>query len=131
MHFDICRDRTTDTSREILVNGKIMYVAIVFPLINVYRDFYRDINDGSYFRNHSLFSQQEHALQTQFYYDDFDTAKPLGSKKEVHKRGCICFIQDICHQSIIVCKTEHSSSSSVSYRGLIEIWVRFYSKATC
>ncbi len=54
--------------------------------------FYRDVNDGFYFRNHSLFSQQEHALQIQLYYDDSETANPLGSKKGVHKLGCIYFI---------------------------------------
>lgn len=54
--------------------------------------FYRDINDGLYFRKHSLFSQQEHALQIQLYYDDFETANPLGSKKGVHNLGCIYFI---------------------------------------
>lgn len=54
--------------------------------------FYTDVNDGSYFRNHTLFSQQQHALQIQLYYDDFETANPLVSKKGVHKLGCIYFI---------------------------------------
>lgn len=54
--------------------------------------FYRDISDGSYFKNRSLFSQQEPALQIQLYYDDFETANPLGSKKGVHKLGCVYFI---------------------------------------
>lgn len=54
--------------------------------------FYRDLNDGSYFKNHRLFSQQEHALQIQLYYDDFKSANPLGSKKGVHKLGCIYFV---------------------------------------
>ena len=32
------------------------------------------------------------ALLIQLYYDDFETANPLGSKKGVHKLGCIYFI---------------------------------------
>lgn len=52
---------------------------------------YKDINDGLYFQNHPLFSQQRHALQILLYYDDFETANPLGSKKEIHKLGCVYF----------------------------------------
>lgn len=46
--------------------------------------FYSKINDGSYFKNSDLFSQQEHDLQIQPYYDDFETANPLGSRKGVY-----------------------------------------------
>ena len=52
---------------------------------------YQDINDGLYFRNHPLFSQHRHALQILLYYDDFETANPLGSKKGIHKLGCVYF----------------------------------------
>ncbi|XP_041935316.1 uncharacterized protein LOC121697735 [Alosa sapidissima] len=52
---------------------------------------YKDINDGLYFQNHPLFSQKRHALQILLYYDDFETANPLGSKKGVHKLGCVYF----------------------------------------
>ncbi|CAI5671395.1 unnamed protein product [Oreochromis niloticus] len=52
---------------------------------------YKDINDGLYFQNHPLFSQQKYALQILLYYDDFETANPLGSKKGIHKLGCIYF----------------------------------------
>lgn len=31
-------------------------------------------------------------MQIQLYYDDFETANPLGSKKGVHKLGCVYFI---------------------------------------
>ncbi|XP_053475799.1 uncharacterized protein LOC128605004 [Ictalurus furcatus] len=51
----------------------------------------KDINDGSYFQNHALFSQQKHALQILLYYNDFETANPLGSKRGIHKLGCIYF----------------------------------------
>jgi len=38
-----------------------------------------------------FFSQQRHALQILLYYDDFETANPLGSKKGIHKLGCVYF----------------------------------------
>lgn len=108
VRFDTRRDRTTGTYRQVPVQDKFMYVPIMGSLASMFRNselcnsflkakphqegFYRDINDGSYFRNHTLFSQQEHALQIQIFYDDFETANPLSSKKGVHKLGCIYFI---------------------------------------
>ena len=54
-----------------------------FQQVKLHEDgIFKDINDGSYFRNHTSFSQQKHALQIQRYYDDFETANPLGSKKK-------------------------------------------------
>lgn len=106
--FDTCKDQTTGTYRQVPVNDKFMYLPITGSLSSMFRNselcsifqkakahqegYYRDINDCSYFRNHSLFSQQEHALQIQLYYDDFETPNPLGSKKGVHQLGCIYFI---------------------------------------
>lgn len=94
LRYDVCRDKTTGTYRQVPVNNKFMYVPIIGSITSMFRNselcsnfqqakpyqegFYRDINDGSYFRNHSLFSQQKHALQIQLYYDDFETANPLG-----------------------------------------------------
>ncbi|XP_026018914.1 uncharacterized protein LOC113019411 [Astatotilapia calliptera] len=108
VRFDVRKDRTTGTYRQVPVNDKFMYVPIMGSLSSMFRNselcssfqkkklnmegLYRDLNDGSYFKNHSLFSQQEHALQIQLYYDDFETANPLGSKKGVHKLGCIYFV---------------------------------------
>ncbi|XP_042070926.1 uncharacterized protein LOC106632482 [Haplochromis burtoni] len=108
VRFDVRKDRTTGTYRQVPVNDKFMYIPIMGSLSSMFRNgelcssfqktklnmegLYRDLNDGSYFKNHSLFSQQEHALQIQLYYDDFETANPLGSKKAVHKLGCIYFV---------------------------------------
>jgi len=55
-------------------------------------DTYHDFCDGSYFKTHPLFSAKRLALQIQLYYDDFETANPLGSKRGIHKIGCIYFI---------------------------------------
>lgn len=52
-------------------------------------DIYEDICDGEYIKTHS---QDKHALQLQLYYDDFETTNHLGSKKGIHKLGCIYFI---------------------------------------
>lgn len=53
---------------------------------------YEDFKDGSYFKTHPLFSKHTNALQIQLYYDDFETANPLGSKHSIHKLGCLYFI---------------------------------------
>lgn len=55
------------------------------------RDVYSDFCDGTYFKTNPLFSVSEHALQLQVYYDDSETANPLGSKQGVHKLGCSYF----------------------------------------
>lgn len=107
VRFDTRRDRTSGIYRQVPVNDKVMYVPIMGSLSSMFRNrevceafqrakshqegFYTDVNDGSYFRNHTLFSQED-ALQIQLYYDDFETANPLGSKKGVNKLGCIYFI---------------------------------------
>lgn len=36
-----------------------------------------------------MFTAKRHALQIQLYYDDFETANPLGSKRGIHKIGCL------------------------------------------
>ena len=107
VRYDLRKDRTGLYS-QVPVNDKFMYVPILgtlesmftnrelcncFQQVKLHEDgIFRDINDGSYFRNHSLFAHQEHALQIQLYYDDFETANPLGSKKGIHKLGCFYFI---------------------------------------
>lgn len=44
-----------------------------------------DFSDGSCFKTHPLFTTKRHALQIQIYYDDFETANPLGSKCGIYK----------------------------------------------
>ena len=39
-----------------------------------------------------MFSAKRLALQIQVYYDDLETANPLGSKRGIHKIGCIYFV---------------------------------------
>lgn len=55
-------------------------------------DTFTDFSDGSYFKTHPLFATKKNALQIQIYYDDFETANPLGSKRGIHKIGCLYFI---------------------------------------
>lgn len=55
-------------------------------------DLLTDLNDGSYFKSHPLFSTKKHAFQIQLYYDDFEPANPLGSKRGIHKIGCLYFV---------------------------------------
>lgn len=107
MRYDMRKDKTTGVYSQVPVNDKFMYVPILrtleslftnselchcFQQVKIIQDsIYRDINDGSYFKKHTLFGH-EHALQVQLYYDDFETANPLGSKKGIHKLGCVYFI---------------------------------------
>ncbi|XP_052003178.1 uncharacterized protein LOC127658113 [Xyrauchen texanus] len=58
---------------------------------STFSDIYSDFCDGAYFKSNPLFSSFKHALQIQVYYDDFETANPLGSKQGVHKLGCLYF----------------------------------------
>jgi len=108
VRFDVRRDRTTGVYNQIPVTDKFVYVPILGTLKSMFKNseicecflqakqeeegFFKDICDGSYFKKNDLFCQQKHALQIQLYYDDFETANPLGSKKGIHKLGCIYFI---------------------------------------
>lgn len=58
-------------------------------------DTYADFCDGSYFKSHPLFSTKSHALQIQIYYDDFETANPLGSKRGIHKIGLYFIVRNL------------------------------------
>ena len=56
------------------------------------RGVYQDFCDGSYFKSHPLFSNIENALQIQLFFDEFETANPLGSKHGIDKIGSIYFV---------------------------------------
>lgn len=108
VRFDLRRDRTTGVYHQIPVTDKFVYVPILGTIKSMFRNcelnefflqtkqqtegIYRDVCDGQYFKSNDLFSKQKYALQIQIYYDDFETANPLGSKKGIHKLGCIYFI---------------------------------------
>ena len=47
----------------------------------------RDYCDGSFYKNHPLFSKDKAALQIIVYYDDIEVANPLGSRAGNHKLG--------------------------------------------
>lgn len=51
---------------------------------------YKDFCDGSYFKAHSFFSNNENAFT--IFFDEFETANPLGSKHGIHKIGNIYFV---------------------------------------
>lgn len=107
VRLDVRRDRITGVYSEVPVTDKYMYVPILSSLKSMFKNndlkdaflqdnlsekgIYKDIRDGSYFQNHPLFAQQRHALQLLIYYDDFETANPLGSKRGIHKLGCVYF----------------------------------------
>ena len=49
--------------------------------------FLHDFSDGSFFKEHPLFSVDPHALQIVVYYDEVEPANPLGSYRGKHKLG--------------------------------------------
>jgi len=47
----------------------------------------KDFCDGSFYKNHPLFSSNSTALQIMTYFDEVDVCDPLGSKSSKHKIG--------------------------------------------
>ena len=47
----------------------------------------KDFRDGSFHREHPVFSSHPQALQVIIYYDDIEVANPLGAKAGNHKLG--------------------------------------------
>jgi len=46
-----------------------------------------DYCDSEQFSNHPLFTEDNHALQINLYYDDLEVCNALGSKTKIHKLG--------------------------------------------
>ncbi|RVE61678.1 hypothetical protein OJAV_G00174850 [Oryzias javanicus] len=108
VRYDTRRNQKSGTYDQVPVKDTFIYVPILDSLKFMCKnpeicaflkkecvsepDTYHDFCDGSYFKTHPLFSVKKHALQIQLYYDDFETSNPLGSKRGIHKIGCIYFI---------------------------------------
>lgn len=52
---------------------------------------YQDFCGRKYYKHHPLYSKSKNSLQIQVYFDEFETANPLGSKQGIHKLGCLYF----------------------------------------
>ena len=105
--FDSRRNKSTGTYDQVIITDKFSYVPILETLKNILDNpeltnlfkprhipkegVYTDIRDAKYFKENLLFSKENDALQIQLFYDDFETANPLGSKKGIHKLGAIYF----------------------------------------
>lgn len=53
--------------------------------------FLRDYCDGSFCKNHPLFSDEDTALQIVAYFDELEVTNPIGSYVNTHKLGCLFF----------------------------------------
>lgn len=107
IRFDNRRNKSTGTYDQKVVTDKFAYIPILetlkcilsnpnlndmFKCNHTPKDgVYVDLKDGSYIKRHPLFSRENDALQIQLFFDEFETANPLGSKKGVHKLGAIYF----------------------------------------
>lgn len=105
--FDSRRSKTTGIYEQVIITDKFAYIPILETLkaiicnpnlsviINTKQPqkegLYADLVDANFFNENPLFSMNKDALQIQLFYDDFETANPLGSKKGVHKLGAIYF----------------------------------------
>ncbi|KAI7811169.1 hypothetical protein IRJ41_011241 [Triplophysa rosa] len=107
LKFNSRLNRVTRTYDQIPVTDKLIYVPLLDTLQFIFRNseinehmsnpsksngVYKDFCDGSYYKNHPLFSKQPYALQIQLFFDEFESANPLGSKHGIHKIGAIYFI---------------------------------------
>lgn len=108
MRYDNRRNKTTGCYDQVPVKDTYVYVPILETLkfmcqnadvCKLLKEFtgrqtshFEDFCDGSYFHNHPLFSKYPNALQIQVYFDEFETANPLGSKRGVHKVGALYFV---------------------------------------
>ncbi|XP_059417348.1 uncharacterized protein LOC132152611 isoform X1 [Carassius carassius] len=105
--FDSRRNKTTGTFDQVVVTDKFAYIPILETLKAILQnrhltDLFKprhvpkegvnfDLSDAAHFKSHPLFYTDKDALQIQLFYDDFETANPLGSKKGIHKLGAIYF----------------------------------------
>ena len=105
--FDSRRNKTTGTYDQVIVTDMFSYVPILETLKSILqkKEFadmikpryspndgvYADLRDATYFKESPLFSIEKDALQIQLFYDDFETANVLGSKRGLHKLGAIYF----------------------------------------
>ena len=105
--FDSRRNKTTGTYDQVVVTDKFAYVPILETLKTIFQNpelpdmvkprhiskegVYIDLRDATYLKESPLFSIKKDALQIQLFYDDFETANPLGSKKGLRKLGAIYF----------------------------------------
>lgn len=68
------------------------------------------------------FPSKINALQVQLYYDDIETTNLLGSKKGIHKLGCIYFtLRNLPPKCYSVLMNNHVVALSLRRPG--EIWV--------
>lgn len=108
VRYESRRNRTSGLYEQVPVNNTFIYIPLFKTLefifkneiicshitsstLVFYSDMYSDFCDGTYFKNNPLFSSFKNALQIQVYFDEFETANPLGSKQGVHKLGCLYF----------------------------------------
>ncbi|XP_035994789.1 uncharacterized protein LOC118563679 [Fundulus heteroclitus] len=105
--FDSRRNKTTGTYDQVIVTDKFAYIPILETLKTIFQNpqlsdlfkprhvpkegVYADLRDGNYLKKNPFFSLKKDALQIQLFYDDFETANPLGSKKGIHKLGAMYF----------------------------------------
>jgi len=70
---------------QFLSNSRILDMISTTPQSCDKDDFFYDINDGSLFKSHPLFSVKPSALQLILYTDEIEICNPLGSHASVHK----------------------------------------------
>lgn len=62
---------------------------IAFAPRTPFQGIYREFSDGAIYRNHLLFSKEQHSLQINLFSDAFTTGNPLGVRKKATKLDAI------------------------------------------
>lgn len=110
VRFENRRNRSTGTYDQVVVTDTFVYVPIIEALKSILsnphlsdmfmsshtakEDVYFDMNDGLHLKKHPLFFSKNKCIANYYlfiFFDEFDTANPLGSKKGIHKLGGIYF----------------------------------------
>ena len=105
--FENRKSKITGMYDQIVVTDKFSYIPIlqtlrsIFNNVNVpsalksnhaFKDgIYADLIDGIHMKSHTLFSSEKQAIQIQLFFDEFETANALGSKKGLYKLGGLYF----------------------------------------
>ena len=64
-----------------------MYVKVMKTRPSNHSDHNSDFCDGSFFKNHPLFSTEPNSFQIVAYFDKLEVCNPLGSRSGINRLG--------------------------------------------
>lgn len=76
---------------QLLQNEDILNIALNHRNQEFDGHFLHNLTDGSVYREHPIFSQEDQVLKILLYFDDIEICNPLGKKSAVHKLGVLYY----------------------------------------